>query len=129
MSIRTRFTAFLAVLAAVAMSLAPLGAADATRPSLSSRTNVVPKVGQYDGRDASNRHIRFHYGSHGQITTFRIEHTNFPPATVQGTKWYKTCHNNHCTRGHWTSDTAVTGHWSIGTRSGDVSFSASWVGE
>ncbi|WP_395659708.1 hypothetical protein [Nocardioides sp.] len=121
MSIRTRFAAFLAVLAAVAISLAPV-AADATRPTPGARIDVHPRTGHYEGRDTFSRHIKFDYG-HGQITNFRVEHTNFPPATVQGTLWHRTCHNNHCTLGHWRSNHHVNGHWNITTRPwGDVSF-------
>ena len=123
MSIRTRFAAFLAVLAAVAISLAPV-AADATRPTPSARIDVYPypTTGHYEGRDTLDRHIKFDYG-HGQITNFRVEHTGFPPATVQGTLWHRTCHNNHCTSGHWRTNGHVKGHWNITTRPwGDVSF-------
>ncbi|WP_395656470.1 hypothetical protein [Nocardioides sp.] len=127
MSIRTRFAAFLVVLAAVAISLAPV-AADATRSTPSARIDVLPKIGHYEGRDTHHRHIKFYYGSHGRVVNFRVEHTNFPPAEVQGAMWHRTCHNNHCTRGHWTTDTHVNGHWSISTSSlGDVAFSARWI--
>ena len=92
-----------------------------------SSTSVLPKVGHYEGRDTHHRHIRFYYGSHGQVINFRVEHTHFPPAHVSGGKWHHTCHNNHCTRAHWVTDTEVHGHWNISTHGGDVPFTARWI--
>ena len=60
------------------------------------------------------------------MTHFRVEHTSFPNAHVQGDKWHHTCHNDHCTRGHWINDYRVHGHWNISTSGGDVFFDAHW---
>lgn len=129
MSTRTRTAAVLtALLLALGLSLAPLSTAGAQRADrVHARTSVIPKVGHYEGRDSHHRHIRFYFGSHGQIINFRVEHTHFPPATVHGSQWHHACHNNHCTRGHWRTDTEVHGHWNISTAGGDVAFNARWV--
>jgi len=104
-----------------------LGAVLGTGTASAGSTSVLPRTGHYEGRDFHHRHIRFYYGSHGQVINFRVEHTAFPPAYVQGDKWHHTCHNNHCTRGHWINDTTVNGHWNISTGGGDVAFSARWI--
>ncbi len=64
-----------AVLAMLVASLSFTSGAGASNPS------ITPKVGHYEGRDTHHRHIRFYYGSHGQVINFRVEHTAFPPAT------------------------------------------------
>ena len=117
--------ALIVVAAVVALAAAALSFSSSATAGSSS---ALPKVGHYEGRDTHHRHIRFYYGSHGQVINFRVEHTAFPPAHVQGDKWHHTCHNNHCTRGHWVNDTTVHGHWNISTHSGgDVGFSARWI--
>ncbi len=115
----------IALLAGIALAAAALTFTSGA--TAGSHTSVLPKVGHYEGRDTHHRHIRFYYGSHGQVINFRVEHTNFPPARVQGSQWHHTCHNNHCTRGHWVSDTTVNGHWNISTHGGDVAFYAHWL--
>ena len=63
-----------------------------------------------------------------RVINFRVEHTAFPPAHVgHGAQWHHTCHNNHCTRGHWVTATDVQGHWNISTHGGDVAFTARWI--
>lgn len=118
----------IAVLAALALLGAALTFTSGATAGSATSSGALPRVGHYEGRDNHHRHIRFYYGSHGQVINFRVEHTNFPPATVQGDKWHHTCHNNHCTRGHWVTDTHVQGHWNISTNSlGDVAFYANWI--
>ena len=106
----------------VLLVLALVGAATVTAAEAGNaeRSSVLPRVGHYEGRDSHHRHVRFFYGSHRQVINFRVEHTNFPPAHVQGDKWHHTCHNNHCTRGHWINDSRVHGHWNISNAGGDV---------
>lgn len=118
--------AVLVLLVLALVGTATVAAAEAGTSS-SERSSVLPRVGHYEGRDTHHRHIRFFYGSHHQVINFRVEQTNFPPAHVQGNKWHHTCHNNHCTRGHWVNDTHVNGHWNISTAGGDVAFSARWI--
>ena len=120
--------AIAAVLLIVGIGVIATGGTASAGSSAQAHRSALPKVGHYEGRDSHHRHIRFYYGSHGQVINFRVEHTAFPPAHVQGDKWHHTCHNNHCTRGHWINDTTVNGHWNISTHSGgDVGFSARWI--
>jgi len=118
---RSRF----AIVALLVLALIGVGLAGST--ATAKKNTIHPKVGHYEGRDSHHRHIRFFYGSHNQILNFRVEHTAFPPAHVQSGKWHHTCHNNHCTRGHWITATDVHGHWNISTQGGDVPFTARWV--
>ena len=115
------------LIVAVAAIALLVGSLSFTSGATAGHVSVLPKIGHYEGRDAHHRHIRFYYGSHGQVQDFRVEHTHFPPAHVQGYQWHHTCHNNHCTRGHWVTDTTVNGHWNISTAGGDVAFSARWI--
>jgi hypothetical protein len=108
-----------AVLAAFTISLFS-GAAT----SEASSGSVLPVPGTYMGWDAHHRTVTFTYTHSGEITHFRVNHTSFPNARVQGSQWHHTCANNYCSRGRWLDDYSVEGYWNVSTSGGDVFFEA-----
>ena len=94
-------------------------------------SSVVPRPGDYEGRDLKRKHIRFHVNHEGWISTFRIDHVEL------GSTWLKenasfthVCqpvYNHFCAHGHWTDHEHVSGGWRMGNGVATIQYTAHWV--
>lgn len=105
-----------ALVCAAGLSLAGVGAATAS---------VVPVVGSYNGVDHHSRAVSFSFNG-TSISHLVIGHITIGATHVGNDgQWDETCGGGYCSKGHWITETHVTGYWRVGGSHTWTSFDAS----
>src|SRR5690349_16120223 len=109
--IRKLGAAAVALLCIAGFAASAVAEAPSKSKAPTAQRSLVPVHGEYHGLDHQQRTISLSYSGH-EVKHFKVGSHTIGGAHVGGSSaWHETCHNGWCFKGHWQSDTHVTGFW------------------